>query len=153
MTHTRVEIEIEDLDAMIRAADAGKHGSQESINYMMLSSLPERDSAEFEELRETANVEIPVPHLDVVLVRSSAIQNVSCPNCVWRNHHCLITVSDGKEREMPCDDTFGDRRVFHAFRIIPITVTKNGKKEYVPDTPASFDISGTWGSIKTMIGM
>ena len=62
---------------------------------------------------------------------------------------------------MPCEGDYSPRFPFKAYKMVDkaykmvdqTSRKQNGRKEYIPDTAESFDIKGTWNSVRTMIGM
>lgn len=145
--------ELADLIAKTEQASGRK------ISVEMLEGLPANEDPDFWELALSTNLELCIPYLpDVILVRNaSPDENTipsNCVGCVWHTQSCFMIPDDGYEREMPCDVPNGGPRLqFKAYRVINIAPVGKGKREYIPDTESSFDIPGTWQSVKTMIGM
>ena len=129
--------------------------------------LPPSQSEEFHDMtRDGKIVKIEIPAVKVILIRDvSQPLNYSdashCQHCAMKDLVCYTGAfmnADKQSREVPCE---GDHSTRHPFKVYdmsasPIGSTQKGvkgRKEYIPDTPESFDIAGTWKSIRTMIGM
>ena len=132
---------------------------------MIHRELPPFQSEEFHEMtRDGKIVKIEVPAVKVILIRDvSQPLNYSdedhCQNCAMNDLVCYtgsFMHPDKENREMPCDGDHSPRHPFKAYDMSSIGGNPKGakgRKEYIPDTPDSFDIAGTWKSIRTMIGM
>ena len=130
---------------------------------MIHRDLPPSQSDEFHEMtRDEKIVKIEIPAVKVILIRDvsqpltySAASH--CPNCAMKELVCYTDSHmhpDRMSREMPCEGDGIDRHPFKAYKMVDQTPRKtNGRKEYIPDTAESFDIKGTWNSVRTMIGM
>jgi hypothetical protein len=109
----------------------------------------------------SATVPFDLVHIcdDVYLARGQLADKVmaerSCPQCSMNPFKCASA-----SRSMPClpKAKIGSEG-YTAIRAQVQTVAmptngKKGKKEYVPDTAASFDFSDqNWKSVRSMIGM
>jgi hypothetical protein len=125
--------------------------------------LPPAQSDEFHEMtRDKKIVKIEIPAVKVILIRDvsqplpySAASH--CPNCAMKDLVCYTNSTmhpDRMHRDMPCEGYYSPRYPFKAYKMMDQTSRKqNGRKEYIPDTAESFDIKGTWNSVRTMIGM
>lgn len=130
---------------------------------MIHRDLPPSQSDEFHEMtRDEKIVKIEIPAVKVILIRDvsqpltySAASH--CPNCAMKELVCYTNSNmhpDRRNREMPCEGNHSPRYPFKAYKMVDQTPRKtNGRKEYIPDTAESFDIKGTWDSVRTMIGM
>lgn len=130
---------------------------------MIHRDLPPSQSDEFHEMtRDEKIVKIEIPAVKVILIRDvsqpltySAASH--CPNCAMKELVCYTDSHkhpDRRNREMPCEGDHSPRYPFKAYKMVDQTPRKtNGRKEYIPDTAESFDIKGTWDSVRTMIGM
>jgi hypothetical protein len=129
----------------------------ETLNDDMLTIMPTYDE------QTAAKLAYDLIHVidDVYLARGEVggliLTARSCTACAMNSHRCEML--DGA-RKIPCipNATVGFEG-YTAIRAQDQTVAmptngKKGKKEYVPDTAASFDFSEqNWKSVRSMIGM
>ena len=157
------EMTAEELDDAI-IIYAGEHGTtnHNACIELIHRGLPEARSVEFHNLlKDSKTVRIEIPQVKAILIRDVSVPTIPkirlCDQCAMRHLLCASAGSlhpDNKMREMPCEGDGIDRHPFKAYKIMDQTSRKqNGRKEYIPDTAESFDIKGTWNSVRTMIGM
>ncbi len=130
---------------------------------IFLRSFPERNTDKFKNLLQTAASNMLHVRDDLYLIRHApGLEIRRCVQCAMHNRgECYRNFMDGDgEREIPCGSEAGespDDGGYHLARLKTVAMPKNGKngkKEYVPDTPANFDFSETnWKSVRSMIGM
>lgn len=139
------------------------HDFSHDLAIEVLSRLPQSGSIDLSNMAHAENVRIEIPELKMVLIRiqpserdNSASQ---CQVCHWGEQVCMAwrPCPGGGDvtYEMPCDTSDRGRLPFKAYDMVTQEHQKpaKGRKEYIPDTPESFDIAGTWKSARTMIGM
>ena len=134
------------------------HSDSPDLATEVLSRLPKSGSIDLAKMANAKDVRIEIPELKMVLIRiqpSERDNGISqCRVCHWGDQVCMgYRGDDGYE--MPCDTSDRGRLAFRAYELVAHEQHKptKGRKEYIPDTPDSFDIAGTWNSIRTMIGM
>lgn len=164
-------------DSLLRPADftqrikdyASQHGidvTQFCVEHIH-RDLPPSQSEEFHDMtRDGKIVKIEIPAVKVILIRDvsqpltySGLSH--CLNCAMNDLVCYtgsFMHPDKENREMPCEGDHSPRHPFKAYDMSSSSIGSTqkgvkGRKEYIPDTPESFDIAGTWKSIRTMIGM
>lgn len=134
---------------------------------MIHRDLPPSQSEDFHDMtRDGKIVKIEIPAVKVILIRDVSqplnYSNAShCPNCAMKDLVCYtgsFMNADKQNREMPCEGDHSPRYPFRAYDMASSSIESapkgsKGRKEYIPDTPKSFDIAGTWKSVRTMIGM
>lgn len=124
----------------------------------VLSRLPKSGSIEMSNMVDAKDVRIEIPELKMVMIRIQPNERdnsiTQCRACHWGDQVCMGYRGDDRY-EMPCDTSDRGRLPFKAYELVAYEQHQRGKgrKEYIPDTPESFDIAGTWNSIRTMIGM
>lgn len=138
---------------------------------MIHRDLPPALSVEFYKMtRDEKIIKMEIPAVKVILIRdvSQLSQPLHysdaeshCQNCAMKELVCYTNSTmhpDRRSREMPCGGDHSPRYPFKAYDMSSSSIGSTqkgvkGRKEYIPDTPESFDIAGTWKSIRTMIGM
>lgn len=162
------EMTAEELDdAIINYAEEHGTTNHNACIELIHRGLPEARSVEFHNLLiDSKTVRIEIPQIKAILIRDVSVPTIPkirlcdlrlCDQCAMRHLLCASAGSshpDNKMREMPCEGDGIDRHPFKAYKMMDQTSRKqNGRKEYIPDTAESFDIKGTWNSVRTMIGM
>lgn len=158
------ELTAEELEAALMSYGQEK-GSTDVCIELIHRQLPASKTEEFNNLVENqSSIRIEIPEVKVILVRDVSVPTLAnvhlCEQCAMRRLICAsggYAHPDGKYREMPCESDRISRHPFKAYKMVDASVQShrkmNGRKEYIPDTPDSFDIKGTWNSVRTMIGM